>query len=469
MSQDGEEVGDKLDRLNFAINQLMVDLGDTRLHTSRISMISSIHQSFCETYEDLAGDDEDVYAEEVPEYFLDKFQESLTEIDRLSMQVEDFWAEKNNRAENNIDICLNQEQIKKLYNSLGEFLSEDKQNSIFKLSRNSISVGAIKIECDDSVERICQLEVENINLRSQILSNSVKRNKSSISEAPDCEKLISQQLEIDTKSLEIARKEQELQKLQEEAIYKNTQVEMLIHEYSNKLEEAKIKNSNRHDHIRRKNPSQDFTRTRTPISMLNTNSASFMNGLLNTRQEIESKLALIEKLVKSKYKKKGNKKQLPNIKQGSGNFGEFKFKEQKFAEKLKKYQSFPRKEKFILEYLKEQQEFLNEKYEELRKYEITLQETWVGPDGQVNAIDAAKKASANYFYKKQEMKREREIIEEKFLRLTKLKETIKKGNCKLQEHRKKILNERQKLQKQQNDLEKYLQAIVGLHKKKLLT
>lgn len=468
MSQDGEEVGDKLDRLNFAINQLMVDLGDARLHNSRISMISSIHQSFCETYEDLA-DDDDICADEVPQYFLDKFQESLTEIDRLSMQVEDFWAEKINRAENNIDICLNQEQVKKLYSSLGEFLSEDKQNSVFKLSRNSICVGVIKIECDNSVEKIRQLEIENINLRSQILSNSVKRSKSSLTEAPDSEKLIALQLEIDTKSLDIARKEQDLQKLQEEAIYKNTQVEMLIHEYSNKLEEAKQKNSNRHEHIRRKNPSQDHTRTRTPISILYTNSASFMSGLLNTRQEIETKLALIENLIKSKYKKKGLKKQTSNIRQGSGNFGEFKAKEQKFVEKLKKFQSFPRKEKFILEYLKEQQEFLNEKCEELRKYEITLQETWVGPDGQVNAIDAAKKASANYFYKKQELKRESEIIEEKFLRLTKLKETIKKGNCKLQEHRKKILNERQKLQKQQNDLEKYLQTIVSLHKKKLLT
>ncbi|OMJ80399.1 hypothetical protein SteCoe_19352 [Stentor coeruleus] len=444
----------------------MVDLDDAKLHTSRMSMFSSIQQSFCENYEEFDEDDDNICAEEVPEYFLDKFQDLLTEIDRLNMRIEDFCAEKCRRPETNIDIYLNKDQIKSLHDNLGNLLSETNQNTIFKLNNESLSIGAIKIEYDDTVERIRQLEIENINLRSQMLSSTIKKPRNSPSEFSEYSKLVSMKIELEMKSLEITRKEQELQQSQEEFICKNSQAEMLIHEYNSKLEE--LKNNNTHQNrILRKNPSQDVTRTRSPISILYPNSISFMNELLNTRQEIEAKLAIIEKVIKKKYKKKTLQAPKGKLRQASGNFEEFKAREQKFLEKLKKYQSFPSKEKFIMKYLMEQQEFLNEKYEELRKYEISLQDTWIGSNEQPNAIDAAKKASACYYNKINELKRSREIVEEKYLKLNKLKETIKKGNIKLQENRRKVINERQKLQKEISDLEKYFRVISNLHNKNL--
>ncbi|OMJ86080.1 hypothetical protein SteCoe_12436 [Stentor coeruleus] len=444
----------------------MVDLDDARLHSSRLSMISSIQQSFCENYDEFDEDDEDICAEEVPQHFLDKFQELLTDIDRLNMQIEDFLAENIRRPDTNIDIYLNQDQIKSLHDKLGNLLTESNQNTIFKLNKESLSLGAIKIEYDDTVERIRQLEVENINLRSQILSGTIKKPRSTSSDLSDSNKLLSMKIELEMKSLEIIRKEQELQQSQEEAIYKNTQAEMLIHEYNNKLEEFKHNNTYQ-NRTRRKNPSQDVTRTRSPISMIYPNSMSFMNELLNTRQEIETKLAIIEKVIKKKYKKNALQAPKENHRKASGNFEEFKAREQKFLEKLKKYQSFPRKEKFIMKYLMEQQKFFNEKYEELRRYEISLEEIWVESNGQANSIDAAKKASANYYNKMKELNQYKELIQEKYLRINKLKETIKKGNNKLQEHRRKVLNERQKLQKQICDLEKYLRVIASLHNKNL--
>lgn len=471
MSQDSEEVGDKLDRLNLALNQLMVDLDHAKLHSSRmqssrLSMISSLQQSFCENYEDFDEDDEDICAEELPEIFLDKFQDLLTEIDRLNMQIEDFLAEKYRRLDTNIEIYLNNEQIKSLHDNLGNLLTESNQNTVFKLNKESLSLGAIKIEYDDTVERIRQLEVENINLRTQMLTSTIKKPRNSSSEFSESNKLLSMKIELEIKSIEIARKEQELQQCQEETIYKNAQAEMLIQEYSNKLEEFKHNNAYQ-NHIRRKNPSQDVTRTRSPISMIYPNSLSLMSELLNTRQEIETKLAIIENVIKTKYKKKNSQEPKNNLKKASGNFEEFKAKEQKFIEKLKKYQSFPMKEKFIMKYLKEQQEFLNEKYEDLRKYEILLQDTWIRSNGQSNAIDAVTKASASYYNKMKNLKQHRDLVEEKYLQLNKLKETIKKGNKKLQEHRRKVLTERQKLQKQLIDLEKYLRVIASLHNKNL--
>jgi regulator of replication initiation timing len=196
----------------------MVDLDDARLHSSRLSMISSIQQSFCENYEDFDEDDEDICAEEVPEHILDKFQDLLTEIDRLNMQIEDFRAEKIRTPDTNIDIYLNNEQIKSLHGNLGNLLTESNQNTVFKLNKESLSLGTIKIEYDDTVERIRQLEVENINLRTQMLTSTIKKPRNSSSELSDFNTLMSMKIELEMKSLEIARKEQELQQCQEETI-----------------------------------------------------------------------------------------------------------------------------------------------------------------------------------------------------------------------------------------------------------
>lgn len=87
-----------------------------------------------------------------------------------------------------------------------------------------------------------------------------------------------------------------------------------------------------------------------------------MSGLLNTWQEIETKLALIEKLVKSKYKKKDLKKKhliLDRIQEILKNLNQ---KPRKFVEKLKSNKSFLEKKVYI-GYIKEKQEFLNEKCE----------------------------------------------------------------------------------------------------------
>lgn len=450
MSDEVEEVGEKIDRLNSVIFKLMSDLNLSRNHSTTLSMMS-IH-SFNENFdlESLASDSskEEFY---LPQQYLDKFQESLTEIDRVGMKLEDILSERLRTDAQEPEILLSKAQIQELLGSLSKALENSEEFILFKLTKTALVTGKICLTSQDSYRKQSLLEVENINLRSQVLSMSVGPEKkiektNSFGQCP-----FEIQAELELKQIEFSKKEQEFLQEQEELGYKSMQLEMLMNDYNNKIEDLK---QGKFTHIR--SPSQDATRAKSTLSMFSPISTSNISSFFSNRQEIEKKIEIIEKMIKKKYeKKRKHKKKNGEI---NGIFEAFREREQVFKKKIEIFGSFPAKEKLILKYLDEQTRYLHKKIEELRTYETFLQDTWVSVNGNPSGIEAVKKATNKNFQRAKELQEQEEILNQKTRRLQKLKETIKSENSKLQNHRKKILIERQKYLKQQADIDHFLKT-----------
>ena len=460
MSGEVEEVGEKIDRLNGVINQLMSDLNNSHFHSTRISMMSSIH-SFNENIEDFESLGSDSSQEDIviPQQYLDKFQESLTEIDRLNMKIEDIMAEKLRNGTPESHIYLNKDQIKNLIEFLEKAVKSTEDFVMFKLDCVSLRSGVLNLASQELHAKLDELEVENINLRSQLLSLQVQKSKDMNTNMNMGQNPIEMQAELEIKQLEISKKEQELLSAQEEYEYKSIQSEFLINEYKSKLEEISQqscsgKNQARH----KKSPSQDITRARTPVSVLYPISNSFACSLLSNRQEIEKKIAYIENLVLKKHMKKKIQKKSENIEKYSDIMKGFIDRESAFKKKLEVFGSFPAKEKVIIDYLDKQTQYLHKKLDELGHYEIFLQETWLNSNGTASGMEAVKVASNKNLLRSKDLLKREEILNQNCLRLQKLKESIKSENIKLQNHRKKILIERQKYSKQQADIEVFLKS-----------
>ena len=456
MSGEVEEVGEKIDRLNGVIYQLMSDLNNSHFHSTRFSMMSSIH-SFNENADEYASLSSDHSQDDIviPQQYLDKFQESLTEIDRLNMKIEDIMAEKLRNSTPESHIYLNKDQITDLIEFLTNAVKNTEDFVMFRVDSTSLRSGELNLASQELYGKLKELEVENINLRSQFLSLQVQKDKNmNLSQNH-----VDIQAELEIKQIEISKKEQELLCAQEEYEYKTIQSEFLINEYKNKLEEINQKSFvGKNLGMHKKSPSQDITRARTPVSVLYPISNSFACSLLSNRQEIEKKIAFIENLVLKKHLKKKIPKNRREIEKYSDMMKEFGNRERTFQKKLETFGSFPAKEKFIISYLDKQTKYLQKKLDEVRQYEIFLQETWTTSNGSASGIEAVKLASSRNFMRSKDVLDREEVLNHNYLRLQKLKDSIKSENTKLQDHRKKILIERKKYSKQQADIEVFLKS-----------
>lgn len=459
MSDQGEEVGDRLDRLNFVLNQFMADFEGNQTHASRISVISSVHQSFCENSIINTEEGEDAEAVYIPPEVLEKFQECLTEIDRVNMELEDYRANHIQRSNKFTEIDLSISQIKELNQYLSGLIQSNSQHALFKLNQDSLVNLEFRLVCSNVQEKMNELELENLRLRTENFESFSESSSVSRPKSIDSKDLFFKHLELQKKMLLLSQKEQELEKIQEEFGFKMAKAEVLLAEYQNKIEDLsrqKLRENNR------KHPSQDYTRTRTPVPLgSNLSTSSFISDLITTRQEIQTKLMKMEKLIKQKYKK--SKTQPLNAENYKSIIEEYRYRDTSFQQKLGQVTNFQQKEKFILNYLKESRDYLYSKIEYLQRYEGFLVDNWTKANGEPSGFDAAKKASAILFHKIYEFKKEREILDERLLRINRIKETVKKETVKLQEHRKKILVERQNLQKQQSKIETYLKGLAKLN------
>ena len=465
MSEEPEEVVDKIDRLNSVIYQLMNDLSTSRCHSSKISVMSSM-QSICENNEELEEIDSEnsLDIHDLQERYEDKLIELCTEIDRLGMIIEDLIAEKIQKQNSTIEILLTMGQLANLNEYLSNIIKSHNENAIFSLNKNSLVSGNLSLISQDFFQKLSELEIENINLQSKLLVHSVENSKK-------CEKneinikVSNELIDYELMQMEFSKKEQELYKIQEELRYKTTEAEIIINEYTNKLEEIKNNEENsKKKHIYHKRcPSQDITRMRTPISMLYPYSNLLASGAIVNQEEIESKIKYIEELIKKKLFRKKKTKEVKEV-QTPDIVIAFKERETEFKIKLEQLGNFSKKEKFILSYLNEESSHLLEKINEIKNYEAFLQETWVGKNGESSGIDAIKNACSKNFERMHELSIERENFNHKRLRFQKIRETINAETNKLKENRKKILTERHKLSKQQQDITNFLKNFKSINK-----
>ena len=168
----------------------------------------------------------------------------------------------------------------------------------------------------------------------------------------------------------------------------------------------------------------------------------------------------MEKLIKEKYKKDRTKDdKIENLDNLENIIEEYRHKDTLFVKNLKKINDYQQKEKFIMNYFNESRIYLQKKIDDLQKLQNFLVANWTKTNGEPAGVEAAKKAAAAYFQKTNELKKEREVVDDRYMRINRIKETVKKEYAKLQINRKKILAERINIQKQQQKLEHYLKSI----------
>lgn len=445
---DEELVGEKIDRLNSVISQLMTDIEEN--NNPRVSMISELHQSFFEY--SVVNEAEGVEEMYIPQSVLDKFQESLTEVDRLGMQVEDLLGQKMRNSECFFNIFLNNSQIFEIHEKLGQVLKSSEKSVILKIANGKIEgLGVILDENEvkpKENEGNCGLKRELGRLCEKFEELNRKSDKKA---------LISKYLELEKKALGIIEKEQKLDKLIEDYGTMLVKAEILVHEYTNKVQSKVLSTNNKNKP--NKVLSQDFTRTRTPASITYPLSGSFLlTGFLTYKQEIERKIKDFEKLLKKRYKKKKNPLKIPEI------FEEFKIREENFNQVLSKQLFLQEKEKAVMEYLKESREFVLEKVDELRRYQNFLMENWIKANGKPSGIDCVKQVLSGFLHRFKKNVEEREVLDNRIFRCSRIEESIRKEVRRLQENTEKILDERKKLQVQLQHIERYLRFIANINK-----
>ena len=133
-----KEVGmeKRLDQINEVLSNLLTGLNISRTENEKHAFVSPM-ESFCDSILEY-GQDEASFAESgIQQTLIDKFQELLTENDRLQMQVEDFNSHEIRDQEPFIEFLLNKDQIKSLHQDTENLLHQDNPKALLKIRTNS--------------------------------------------------------------------------------------------------------------------------------------------------------------------------------------------------------------------------------------------------------------------------------------------------------------------------------------------
>lgn len=107
ISTNDEDIEGQIDRLNIAVQKLMVGIEISAQTPRNPSRLSFAHPDWMD------DEDEKSIDETLPETFEQKFEEILIQLDRVQMQTEDFWSDQN-RKEQNFSGYINEEYVLKL-------------------------------------------------------------------------------------------------------------------------------------------------------------------------------------------------------------------------------------------------------------------------------------------------------------------------------------------------------------------
>ena len=437
---DKEEVDNvegKLDHINEAIHKLIHELNVSKSDHSPFSFISPINsftESFLDIHENFPEFSQQVQSDAQGLY--DKFQEMLTENDRLNMKVEDLTVQVNKISDPVFEILFSRENLQSLSQDIEKFLKENTSQVLMKLKKDSFYLQSL-----EKHEKIVYFTGE---IKSSYFEKSEEVRKEK-DEKILAIQLIKKKAEFETAILNYNKKQEKLMQIEEILMEKMESLEIAKADYMSKL--AKIEKrteSNTSTPVKSKRTCSCSDQTNYSYV---TESASFQNN-------ISKMLNNLEKAVKQQYFKDS----IIEENESKDVTLQYNNKKRIFNESLGQ---FSNKESYILNYFRELSCFYDEKFKELYEYEKYLQESWVETCGSHKSVSTLHKASSKNFEMSQILKKEREKIEEKHMRISKIKLIIEEERKKLEFHRKKILFERQALFSQQNDEESALEQVIA--------
>ena len=225
MTNENEGVEAKLDRLNSVIHHLIEDDEKSQLQSMR-----SIYVSMSEDLDDFPLGESINYMD-IPQEYLDKIQEVLTDYDRLSMRYDDLYSEVIRKQSATTEAILNKDQLQKLYSIIGNALESQESTMFFRINKSFLEAGNETRVAEDIYNKYYSLESEIISLRSQILEFSTK----DFSRVP--EKSVKNVFSVnDVNAIDYSKKLQEVYKAEEEIAQKKVKLQFLENEYIKKID-----------------------------------------------------------------------------------------------------------------------------------------------------------------------------------------------------------------------------------------
>ena len=417
-------------------------------------MVSPV-ESFCDDFADYNEPFLDISldAQTVPQDFLDKFQENLTEIDRLKMVIEDMIGNFSRPCEFLHEISLTKEQISSLNSDTGTLIKENASNALLRLGKGFFILESV-CKPDKIIyfaDNIQSTKSFNCSFQRQQNNASMVRNYSHIES-----NLFRVQAELEKRYIAISQREEKLRTMEEELGYKIQKLESIKNEYFAKLGELNMR-------VTVDTSISNYSPGKTSFSSSDrTQSYGKHKEKPTFTKDMYQALTMLEKIVKEKYSKKRNVvNSLENTFTTADFSRQFSINRKCFNESMH-FSRFSNKESYILKYIKKQHKYQDLKFQEIRDYEKYLQETWVESFGNEKVVNALQRSSQKNFQIAQMLRNERLQIDEKNMRLQKLIEITKSENSRLEFHRKKIWNERQALIKQQSEIENAFQKLLTL-------
>lgn len=436
---DIDNVGNKLDNINEAIHRLIDNLNISRGYTEDFSMISPIN-SFSESLIHF----QDNFSEISPcssqdsQNLLSKVHELLVENDRLHMQVEDLTQQIQRNTDPSFEIPITKETMQALNKDTEKFIRESANQVTLRIKKDSFI-----FESSTKPEKIIYFTGE---ITSKYF-NMLERERKQKEEMELGVQVIQKKAELEAKIVALAKKQQKTMELEEDLGSKQQAFEMMKLEYFNKLQELESSS---------KMYCESPVKSKRTCSCSDQTDSSYFVEPVSFNSSVTKMLDSIEKVVKQQ-----KKESICEESMFKDVTVQYHHNKKVFNNNLLAIGRFTNKEIHILKFFKEQSKFYDEKFKELIEYEKYLQETWVDIYGNEKTVSAIHKASQQNFNLSKQLKRERELLDQKTMRLEHIKQLIDQENKRLEFHRKKILNERQVLLSQQSDIELALEKIMN--------
>jgi len=161
ISTNDEDIEGQIDRLNIAVQKLMVGIEISAQTPRNPSRLSFAHPDWM--------DDEDLEKsvdETLPETFEQKFEEILIQLDRVQMQNEDFWSDQF-RKEQNLSEFINEEYVLKLEKENMELRAKSMPSKIGSSLTLKKSNESLEAEKKNFEEKLLELDKLNESYRQK--------------------------------------------------------------------------------------------------------------------------------------------------------------------------------------------------------------------------------------------------------------------------------------------------------------
>lgn len=430
-------MGKRLDQINDVISNLLNGLNVSRNETDKLAIVSPM-ESYCESFLEYYEDDSSYCDRGIPQSLVDKFQDMLLENDRLLMNIEDLRSYSIRSKEQVHEFLLTHDQIKSLNRDTANLMAQESTTASLKIGPNYFI-----LESTAKQGKIIYFtEGNQVNPSDREVSSSQNLANTSCETSFELVKL---RAHLEKEQIALAKKQENIRSLEEKLGLKIQELESIKNEYHQKLSEL---NENSFERSKKtKRFSEEFYTTYYSESKKRPHDMSFiLKDCGNTPKNL-MKQSFLDSFC-SDVSKDLSVNNISHIRPFNDSF-------------LKNTKS-KNKENYIIDYIREQSQYQAKKIQELKEYETYLQETWVDTFGHDKAVTALQKASQKNFQLSMSLKKERESLDEKLMRLNKIQEITKMENQRLEFHRRKILNERQILMKQQGEIENALEKIMSL-------